>query len=308
MKGVANLSTISEYMLTHPIVPYIRQADYPIRPPYRLGERRLLDYLLIFIESGNFELEIGSKSYILQDGDYCLIQPNVLHAFSGNTETITPYAHFDIFYSHRRVESFPTRQGQIDLSAYHELMQPVLNQFSDVQIPHVFRPSHPIVFRDMFVKAIQLWQEPDSLQQQEASILLAQVVLQLLREFGSMKTRKINDSDRFLEWIESYMSFHLADPLSIQVMANRARLSPSRFSALFRQHFGMSPHRYLLKMRINHAKDLLMKSKLSISQIAEYCGFTDIFHFSKMFSQYTSVSPSQYRKETRDVQESPYDS
>ncbi len=291
------MSTLAEFLPNHPIVPYIRQADHPVRPPYRLGDRRLLDYLLIFIESGRFELEIESQKYTLHPGDYCLIQPDRLHAFAGLMDTITPYAHFDIFYSPRRTESFPTRQGQTDLSAYQELLQPVLDQFTDVEIPHVFRPANPNVFRDMFIKAIHSWLEPDPLQQQEASILLAQVVLQLLREFGAMETRKISYSDRFPEWIKSYLSFHLADPISIQTMADRARLSPSRFAALFRHHFGTSPHQYLLQMRIDHAKDLLLKSELSMAQIAQYCGFADIYHFSKTFKQHTGLAPKHYRQE-----------
>jgi AraC-like DNA-binding protein len=302
LNGVDDVSTLAEFLHTCPILPYIRQADCPVRPPYRLGERRLLDYLLVYVESGRFELTIDEDQYVLHAGDYGLIQPNRLHTFSGLTETITPYAHFDIFYSPHRAESFPTRQGQTDLSAYHELMQPALDQFIDIQIPNVFRPSNPLVFRDMFIKAIQLWQEPNPLQQQEASILIAQVILQLLREFGQMETRTTNYSDRFPEWIRSYLSFHLADPLSVQTMAERARLSPSRFATLFRHHFGISPHQYLLNMRIDHAKDLLLRSERTIEQIAQYCGFADIYHFSKVFKQHTGLAPSHYRKEKYDLE------
>jgi transcriptional regulator GlxA family with amidase domain len=78
-------------------------------------------------------------------------------------------------------------------------------------------------------------------------------------------------------------------------MARRANLSPSRFAAVFRQHFGLSPHQYFLRLRIEHAQELLRTTDLPQRDIAAYCGFADVHHFSKAFKRITRLPPGVYR-------------
>jgi transcriptional regulator GlxA family with amidase domain len=78
-------------------------------------------------------------------------------------------------------------------------------------------------------------------------------------------------------------------------MAARAGLSPSRFAARFKATYGMPPHRYLLEMRVAHAGELLRSTPLSQEEIAAYCGFADIHHFSKRFKRCTGMTPGAYR-------------
>ncbi|MBE3558106.1 MAG: helix-turn-helix domain-containing protein [Ktedonobacteraceae bacterium] len=92
-----------------------------------------------------------------------------------------------------------------------------------------------------------------------------------------------------------YLSFHLAEPISIAEMAHYAHLSPSHFSRLFRQQFGLSPYQYFLHLRLQHAQSLLQQTRLSLAQIADYCGFADMHHFSKVFRKHVGCSPGRYR-------------
>jgi AraC-like DNA-binding protein len=78
-------------------------------------------------------------------------------------------------------------------------------------------------------------------------------------------------------------------------MARRAGLSPSRFTVVFKRHFRMTPYQYLLKLRIEHAQELL-RDGLSLQQASEYCGFTDVHHFSKTFKSVTGVNPGYYKR------------
>ncbi|TXK72271.1 helix-turn-helix domain-containing protein [Paenibacillus sp. N3.4] len=99
-----------------------------------------------------------------------------------------------------------------------------------------------------------------------------------------------------MDWITSYFSYHLSNPLNIDAMAKRAHLSPSRFNDVFKRQYGVTPHQYLLDMRINHACELLHRSELSQEQITQYCGFSNIHHFSKTFKKKKGKSPGAYRK------------
>ncbi len=83
-------------------------------------------------------------------------------------------------------------------------------------------------------------------------------------------------------------------------LARRAHLSPSRFSTIFRQQFGLAPHQYLMRLRIAQSKDMLQRTDLPLQRVADDCGFSDIHHFSKTFKRVIGLTPGQYR--TGDIQ------
>ena len=66
------------------------------------------------------------------------------------------------------------------------------------------------------------------------------------------------------------------------------------FSELFKKTFKMSPVRFVTKMRIDYAKELLVTNRRSVSEIAEMCGFSNLYYFSNVFKKQTGFSPSQY--------------
>ncbi len=295
-----NLTQTGRNLLAHPILPFIREADFAVRKPWRVPARRLLDYLLIFIQEGECLIQVEEVEYSFGAGEFCLIQPGELLVLEGKTNTITPFAHLDIFYNPHREESFPTRPGQVDLSAFHHLLQPRLNDLHGIHIPVKFIPPQPAHFRETMLKMIGIWQQHNTLCQLEAQSLATELLLSLLKEQRSL-TEETDQDPQIFNWITSYLSFHLAEPLSVVDMAQRAHLSPSRFSMLFRQRFGLSPHQYLLRLRIQHAQELLKNDALTLRQVAEYCGFANIHHFSKTFKRVTGCTPGKYAQSQRSL-------
>lgn len=65
------------------------------------------------------------------------------------------------------------------------------------------------------------------------------------------------------------------------------------FSKLFKKTFKMSPVRFVTKMRIDYAKELLITNRRSVSEIAEICGFSNTYYFSNVFKKQTGFSPTQ---------------
>ena len=72
-------------------------------------------------------------------------------------------------------------------------------------------------------------------------------------------------------------------------------LPRSKFSAEFHQAFGLPPKQYITLRRIGRAKYLLIRTQLSIKEIALESGFANEFFFSKVFKKYTNHAPSEYR-------------
>ena len=90
-----------------------------------------------------------------------------------------------------------------------------------------------------------------------------------------------------------------AEDVKVEDLAKDLGLSYSRFRTLFRERTGSSPHQYLLSIRINKARDLLLYSKLTIAEIAETSGFSSAYYFSRLFQQKVGCAPTQFRNQSR---------
>jgi AraC-like DNA-binding protein len=82
---------------------------------------------------------------------------------------------------------------------------------------------------------------------------------------------------------------------TIQAMASQVGLGRSKFHAVYKSLFGISPINDLINMRISTAKTLLLHSSKSISEIAEQLGYSNLPHFTKQFRAIVGVSPGQFR-------------
>ena len=98
-----------------------------------------------------------------------------------------------------------------------------------------------------------------------------------------------------LEHIEA----NLAQRLTRLGLARRARLSPSRFSALFYEAMGLAPLAYLAQRRCQQAQRLLIASPLPVHEVAAAVGVGDAFYFSRWFRARVGCSPAQYRARVR---------
>ncbi|MBO4547171.1 MAG: helix-turn-helix transcriptional regulator, partial [Treponema sp.] len=84
--------------------------------------------------------------------------------------------------------------------------------------------------------------------------------------------------------------------LSVPDLAKNANMSVSNFNRLFTKEVGMSPQNYLIDVRLNKSIKLLRRNDLSVSEIAEQCGFYSLSHFSAVFKKAHDMSPTEYRE------------
>jgi AraC family transcriptional regulator len=78
-------------------------------------------------------------------------------------------------------------------------------------------------------------------------------------------------------------------------MARRAGYSPFHFSRLFRRQTGQSPWQYVLDRKVEHAKELLLSTTMSVKEIAAELGFPNQDYFAKMFRKRCGAAPTVYR-------------
>jgi len=94
----------------------------------------------------------------------------------------------------------------------------------------------------------------------------------------------------------AYIEEHLNESITLEELAHVAEISPNYLIALFRQSMGMTPHKYVVHMRIERAYALLKQKGLSLLEIAQRCGFQDQSQFTTVFRRYAGVTPGHFRR------------
>ena len=95
----------------------------------------------------------------------------------------------------------------------------------------------------------------------------------------------------------AYINEHFREPVSLELLATKAGISPFHFLRVFSQATGLTPHQYLLSTRIRAARFLLQSTSLSVKRIALDCGFSTEAAFCSTFRKREGRTPSQYRKD-----------
>lgn len=286
------LEAIEQYR----VVPFVRWAMFAQRKwPFQPKERRLLDYQMLYFQEGSGVMRVDGVSHDVREGQFVFIQPGQIHNFYASGDLIFPLLHFDIFYNSRREQSFFVPHGIVDLTPHNDLLQPRLNDFEGIRVPVIVEPLQPSAFRDTMLKAIGLWQNNDAYSHLEANHLVSELVLILLNQY-STRTEPGRARSTSLQWVTSYLLLNLAESIRVADMAKQAGLSVSRFTALFTEQFHMGPHQYLLHLRIHQVRQLLRNPDLTLADIADTCGFSDIHHLSKTFKKMTGQNPRDFRK------------
>ena len=97
------------------------------------------------------------------------------------------------------------------------------------------------------------------------------------------------------EALRAELSANPSHAWTLESMAKFCGYSESRFSAIYREIYGISPMADLINIRLESAKLMLSYSNLGVSEIAEAVGFSSVYYFSKYFKKNTGKSPSEYK-------------
>ena len=99
-----------------------------------------------------------------------------------------------------------------------------------------------------------------------------------------------------LSTVLGFLNREFSNPITLQDILRRIPMSRSTLNRNFIKAFGMSPMRYLNKLRLDHAAKLLNSSNLSISEVARQSGFEDSNYFSRIFHKNFGTPPGKWRK------------
>jgi len=148
---------------------------------------------------------------------------------------------------------------------------------------------------DLFRQTYASWQAKKIDYEWQTKLLLLSIVNKVQMVSQANKEQIQSQSDLIHRAIE-YIQNHYTEPINRDTLAAYVSLSPSYFSTLFKARTGLTPMEYITKLRLDKAKQLLLSTRLPITQIAMGVGFANSFYFTRVFKKHTGLSPREFRK------------
>jgi AraC family transcriptional regulator len=125
----------------------------------------------------------------------------------------------------------------------------------------------------------------------------------IVHAYGGISTIEAGVSGGLAPWqlrrVSEFIDANLNSDISISQLARECGLSARYFARAFKKSAGAPPHQWLMKKRVDKAKELLQRVDWELTNIASTCGFVDQSHFTRVFSRFEGDSPGRWRRDRR---------
>ena len=237
-------------------------------PDWRLWEHQVENHDITYVVRGSARYTINGIAYELKPGD-------LLYLTKGDTKEAVTYPHnlmqcYAINFTAKIKGSNAIGAGGLFPMVNHiGLRQDIIDLFRDLTI---------------------CWTE-----QQSGYVLKARALFMLIiyRLMEIMLFDVDSDpGDYRVHRITRYIAMHYPEKLTVQNLARQIGLDFDYFGRLFKHETGMSVHQYIAKIRVRNAENMLQSGNYQVQEVAAHCGFSDTFHFYKLFKTLRGFPPS----------------
>ena len=242
-------------------------------------------YELVAVRQGDGDFHYGGKVMPVVRNEVYLIPPHVPHYYSGYTHLSMLHFIFMPEVLEPYLERFEQERSFLRLSSPPEKGTALI--VSDDLMLELDR-MNICICREAIDKS-EGW-----LLRQEFQTLQA---LSLICSGSELKSRKEQQLGPGLYAAILYIENNYASPISLQKLARCANMSVPGFCRMFKKSCNTSPIRYLLEYRIAMAKQLLISTQLTLTEVAEKTGFRDTNYFIKQFGAIAGISPMKFRNQ-----------
>lgn len=234
-------------------------------------------YAIGAIEAGVERFEYRGSVYQAPAGSLVIIHPGEVHTGSAGAQ-----------------EGWQYRMTYPAVS----LMQQAAGELSQTStaVPFFQTPviSDPVMVRQFIGLHQALEQETTCLERESRMLWF---LAHLIARHGEWRSPLPDPSpdQRITDYLKAYLQDHYAQPLTLPDLAHTVDLTPLRLLRLCTKAWGLSPHRYLVQIRVQQAKHLIAQG-LSLADVATATGFADQSHLNRHFKRLMGITPGQYQK------------
>jgi AraC-like DNA-binding protein len=242
------------------------------KPSYHVGPRVLEYFNLHFVRDGCVELCFHDQQIVLGKGDVFAMFPGIV-------------------YRYRRVES--TSELQMTWISFDGPQAGQLMQWSG------FTPVTPFVRQvmnaelELALRQLHTNRQLDEKRQIEICSLLYRIFSLMIRPAPPIRSA---GQDVWLPTCIEYIHTHFMERITVQDVADYVSVHRVYFSKVFTERTGLTPLKYLQKIRMEKAAELLCANILTIEEVALTLGYPDVYSFTRAFGNYYGSPPGKWRR------------
>ena len=286
---------------TMPPMPNFIASEYRTM---RVGEKHLSRrgfgvFDLLYVISGCLYVGEEDHEYEIRSGQALVLRPDAYHYGSKpctedsdyiflHFTTLGPWVHLNEHQPQSAARSFDKQDA---IYSYLE------TQYFKMDIPSYTQLDQPEVMKDLLTQLIEYQYRAENNYILWKQQTLFQEVLMQLASSDHQRNKPL--SSRCAELAAVYLRQHYQEEITAQALGEAVNFHPVYIARCMKQQFGCSPMQYLNNYRIERAKLLLIQSDSTILRIAEEVGYQSAAYFTSSFTQYTGISPRQYRQRFR---------
>lgn len=243
---------------------------------FKFEHSRVGIWKMVAIESGRLSFQIEQISGTAQSGDILICPPNIVFY----RKVIEPISFFYCSFRYSNI-NFIQEQQMIQL-----LFQSFGYKFTPIERDRLFNNYHQL---------IEFTQKQGSDQNYWTTHYINDVWMLFCKEAKYKDSAQGWVHDPVIEKAKKWIEKHAFKDVHLKDIADLLNLHPSQLSRRFQTSVGMTPSRYLLSIRMEKAKSLLIQTDYTLDHIAQLCGYENGFYFSRKFTQFLNMNPSSFR-------------
>lgn len=249
------------------------------------------NYEMVYMKKGYAVFEISGHRVELGPNDIIIIKPMQYHRFNVKSENGCEFIVLNFTFENRI-------NGEYAQIPMEDFLNFVSSREESPYIKLKVSPRNEIVVLLNRILKERESSEPGSeflnyLLIMELFVLLSRALKMEWENSIKLKSSKLKE---LIGISINYIHNNFERDISLGDIAKYVFLSPSYFTRAFKEETGMSPISYLLRVRIDRARELLVDTGLKIVDIALSVGFSNQQRFNEMFKKYAGLTPLQYRK------------
>ncbi len=264
---------------------HIEYIEKPYTYVMRTTEKYTDYYGIGFIVSGDRQSTTPEKISFIHAGNVTPITIGVYHRTTFLSDA--PYKRYHMKFTPKIARRCMEQIGEKN---FNKVMSHLC-----YELPPICQIKVRQMFDDMFYE----YEHYDPHSEFIIEGILGRLIITILREGKAAESAdiKLKTRDETMNEILDYLDLHYAENPSIETLASLAGLSESHFMKRFRDCVGSSYKTYLHCYKIRLAQNMLVNTRLSVSQISEKLGFCNSNYFCTIFHKISGISPREFRKE-----------
>lgn len=246
-------------------------------PGYSYGPHIRSYYVMHFVLSGKGSLHINQHTFDCQEGDVFIIPAGKVSFYQASSIDPWCYAWLNFLGINAEMYVYQLMTATDDVYVLHGLEMEKYKKCI-FEILSILNNNTSSYFR--------------------ANSILLRIMSYLFEDVGFHEENwgKISIADE----IKFYLDMKYSEKIKLQEVAKKFNIHPNYMTRIFHEKFGCSPKQYLMDLKLKKACRLLTTTELPVSVISSSLGFEDQLTFSKVFKKEYQISPTRYRKSSKD--------